>query len=135
MLSVLYTTFPFHCTIPRCSLKGWLPVSGPSLAESGRLGSGVGMAANSDEKKSEGATTSKKPDPAADQCAKCNKPLEEKSKLAFGKLYHMGCFTCTSCDTVMTIYTVHDGKPYCPLCTHTMLEPQCAECGWWLFGK
>mmetsp|Transcript_41829 Transcript_41829/g.102932 ORF Transcript_41829/g.102932 Transcript_41829/m.102932 type:complete len:171 (-) Transcript_41829:140-652(-) len=58
---------------------------------------------------------------ADEQCAKCSEPLGGSKLKALDGVWHVKCFSCTTCDKVLATeaqgkFKIVDGKPYCHPC-------------------
>lgn len=70
-------------------------------------------------------------DGAVESCAKCHRPIGERTVRALGLPYHPGCFTCTVCSTRLDFkpFTVDAlGRPLCIEDFHRKYAPRCAVC-------
>lgn len=65
-----------------------------------------------------------------DKCYKCQKPITSDTVKALGRLYHVECFTCSTCNKPIKppwFYEKH-GKPYCGEDFARDHAPKCTAC-------
>uniref|UniRef100_A0A8C7CK23 Actin binding LIM protein family member 3 n=1 Tax=Oncorhynchus kisutch TaxID=8019 RepID=A0A8C7CK23_ONCKI len=70
-------------------------------------------------------------------CAGCKEEIKHgQSLLALEKQWHVSCFKCQTCDTVLTgEYISKDGVPYCETDYHAQFGIQCATCIRYISGR
>uniref|UniRef100_A0A8L0DS86 Actin binding LIM protein family member 3 n=1 Tax=Oncorhynchus mykiss TaxID=8022 RepID=A0A8L0DS86_ONCMY len=70
-------------------------------------------------------------------CAGCKEEIKHgQSLLALDKQWHVSCFKCQTCDTVLTgEYISKDGIPYCETDYHAQFGIQCATCIRYISGR
>ncbi|XP_064863254.1 actin-binding LIM protein 3 isoform X4 [Oncorhynchus nerka] len=70
-------------------------------------------------------------------CAGCKEEIKHgQSLLALEKQWHVSCFKCQTCDTVLTgEYISKDGIPYCETDYHAQFGIQCATCIRYISGR
>ncbi|XP_031664265.1 actin-binding LIM protein 3-like isoform X2 [Oncorhynchus kisutch] len=70
-------------------------------------------------------------------CAGCKEEIKHgQSLLALEKQWHVSCFKCQTCGTVLTgEYISKDGIPYCETDYHTQFGIQCVTCNRYISGR
>ncbi|KAM9499847.1 actin-binding LIM protein 3-like isoform 2-T3 [Salvelinus alpinus] len=70
-------------------------------------------------------------------CACCKEEIKHgQSLLALEKQWHVSCFKCQTCGTVLTgEYISKDGIPYCETDYHTQFGIQCVTCNRYISGR
>ncbi|XP_048089022.1 actin-binding LIM protein 3-like isoform X12 [Alosa alosa] len=70
-------------------------------------------------------------------CAGCNEEIKQgQSLLALEKQWHVSCFKCQTCGTVLTgEYISKDGIPYCESDYHTQFGIKCETCHRYISGR
>uniref|UniRef100_A0A6Q2XNM7 LIM zinc-binding domain-containing protein n=1 Tax=Esox lucius TaxID=8010 RepID=A0A6Q2XNM7_ESOLU len=70
-------------------------------------------------------------------CAGCKEEIKHgQSLLALEKQWHVSCFKCQTCGTVLTgEYISKDGVPYCEADYHAQFGIQCATCNRYISGR
>ncbi|KAJ7997277.1 hypothetical protein DPEC_G00227310 [Dallia pectoralis] len=70
-------------------------------------------------------------------CAGCKEEIKHgQSLLALEKQWHVSCFKCQTCDTVLTgEYISKDGVPYCEADYHAQFGIQCTACNRYISGR
>ncbi|KAK3723825.1 hypothetical protein QZH41_019499, partial [Actinostola sp. cb2023] len=71
------------------------------------------------------------------RCAGCGDEIKgSQALLALDKQWHLWCFTCTKCHTLLSgEYMGKDGKPYCEKDYQELYGVACAGCGGYITGK
>ncbi|XP_015777986.1 PREDICTED: actin-binding LIM protein 2-like [Acropora digitifera] len=72
-----------------------------------------------------------------EKCAGCGEVIRsDQSLLALEKQWHLWCFTCTKCNSLLAgKYMGRDGKPYCEKDYQADFGVTCAGCGGYIIGK
>ncbi|KAL4659776.1 actin-binding LIM protein 3-like [Arapaima gigas] len=70
-------------------------------------------------------------------CAGCQEEIKQgQSLLALEKQWHISCFKCQTCGTVLTgEYISKDGVPYCESDYHTQFGIKCSTCSRYISGR
>ncbi|KAG7484606.1 hypothetical protein MATL_G00051650 [Megalops atlanticus] len=71
------------------------------------------------------------------QCAGCKEEIKHgQSLLALEKQWHVSCFKCQTCNTVLTgEYISKDGVPYCESDYHAQFGIKCETCDRYISGR
>ncbi|KAG5844252.1 hypothetical protein ANANG_G00160410 [Anguilla anguilla] len=71
------------------------------------------------------------------QCAGCKEEIKHgQSLLALEKQWHVSCFKCQTCNTVLTAeYISKDGVPYCESDYHAQFGIRCETCERYISGR
>ncbi|KAJ8276265.1 hypothetical protein COCON_G00080170 [Conger conger] len=71
------------------------------------------------------------------QCAGCKEEIKHgQSLLALEKQWHVSCFKCQTCNTVLTAeYISKDGVPYCEADYHAQFGIRCETCDRYISGR
>ncbi|KAJ8266778.1 hypothetical protein GJAV_G00134600 [Gymnothorax javanicus] len=71
------------------------------------------------------------------QCAGCKEEIKHgQSLLALERQWHVSCFKCQTCNTVLTAeYISKDGVPYCEADYHAQFGIRCETCDRYISGR